>query len=248
MQQLKGCKGIARHHGYGHMKSMGMFFMITEFLGPTLEDIFDICGRQFSLKTTCMLFLQMLQLVRMLHQRDYLHRDIKPDNFLFGYASKSPQLFAVDFGLAKKYKTPEGHIQFCEKQSLTGTARYASYNAHKGYELSRRDDLEAIGYMMLNFVQGHLPWEETCSSHFTTMFGSIGKMKEIDEILKFCENLPPQFSTYMRYCRKLEFDEEPNYNHLEMLVQDIALQYGFSLTDNIFDWATTLSCKDLKYT
>ena len=115
MQQLKGCKGIARHHVYGHMKSVGMFFMITEFLGPTLEDIFDICGRQFSLKTTCMLFLQMLQLVRMLHERDYLHRDIKPDNFLFGYANKSPLLFAVDFGLAKKYRTHEDHIQFCEK-------------------------------------------------------------------------------------------------------------------------------------
>jgi serine/threonine protein kinase len=78
--------------------------MITEFLGPTLEDIFEICGRQFSLKTTCMLFYQMIKLIRELHERDYIHWDVKPDNFLFGYVEKSNTLFAVDFGLAKKYR------------------------------------------------------------------------------------------------------------------------------------------------
>lgn len=154
--------------------------MITEFLGPTLEDIFDICGRQFSLKTTCMVFMQLIQIMKSLHSRDYIHRDIKPDNFLFGYGARSNLIFAVDFGLAKKYRSCEGHhIPFLEKMSLTGTARYASHNAHKGNELSRRDELEAVGYMMLNFVTGSLPWEDTHSSCYTQLFGTIGKMKEM---------------------------------------------------------------------
>jgi len=89
---------------------------------------------------------------------------------------------------------------------LTGTARYASYNAHKGYELSRRDDLEAVGLMMLNFVCGSLPWEDTLSSNYTLLFGTIGKMKELSEIEKLCSNLPPQFDLYMQYCRLLNFD------------------------------------------
>lgn len=83
------------------MKSVGVNYMITEFLGPTLEDIFDICGRKFSLKSTCMVWLQMIQLMKALHERGYVHRDVKPDNFLFGYQSKSKTIFAVDFGLAK---------------------------------------------------------------------------------------------------------------------------------------------------
>lgn len=222
--------------------------MVTEFLGPTLEDIFDICGRQFSLKTTCMIFMQMIQLMKSIHGRDFIHRDIKPDNFLFGYGNRSNQIFAVDFGLAKKYRTHEGHIPFVEKQSLTGTARYASHNAHKGYELSRRDELEAVGYMMINFVTGQLPWEDTQSSNFTQLFGTIGKMKELPEIELMCKSLPPQFCLYMCYVRNLKFDQEPDYDYIEQLIKEIADQNAFRLDDNIFDWATTLSCKDLKYT
>ena len=106
LQELKGCKFIVKLLGHGRMKSVGANFMITEFLGPTLEDIFDICGRKFSLKTTCMVWLQMLHLMKGLHERGYLHRDIKPDNFLLGYQDKSKSIFAVDFGLAKKYIDP----------------------------------------------------------------------------------------------------------------------------------------------
>jgi len=138
-----------------------------------------------------MVFIQMLQLMRQLHERNYIHRDIKPDNFLFGYNNRSNQIFAVDFGLAKKYRTHEGHIPFTKKTVLTGTARYASHNAHKGYELSRRDELQAVGLMILNFVIGSLPWDEIYSSDYTQLFSTIGKMKELEEVLKICEPLPP---------------------------------------------------------
>lgn len=124
------------------MKSLGITFMITEFMGPTLEDLFELCNRRFSLKTTCMIFIQLIERIRDLHSFNFVHRDIKPDNFMFGYGEKTNIAHVIDFGLSNKYFTPSfGHIPFTEKSSLTGTARFASVNAHKGYELSRRDDL-----------------------------------------------------------------------------------------------------------
>jgi serine/threonine protein kinase len=132
--------------------------MITDLLGPSLGDMFAYCNQQFSLKTTCMLFLQMIRLIRQLHDFDYIHRDIKPENFLFGYGAKSGQVFAVDFGLSKRWRSNGFLIPYRRSMNLVGTATYASYNTHMGHEQSRRDDLEAIGFMMISFLIGSLPW------------------------------------------------------------------------------------------
>ena len=131
-----------------------------------IEDMFNICGRKFSLKTTILIFIQLITRLEMIHdtsERYFIHRDIKPDNFLLGLKKKSSTVHLIDFGLAKRFimnkKTWE-HIPMQTGKSMIGTARFASSNAHRGYELSRRDDLEALGYMMLYFYCGSLPWQE----------------------------------------------------------------------------------------
>lgn len=131
-----------------------------DLLGPSLEDLFNYCKRKLTLKTVLLLADQMLQRIEAVHAKHFMHRDIKPDNFLMGNPTDKNLLYIIDFGLAKKYlisKTGE-HIPYRDGKNLTGTARYASLNTHKGIEQGRRDDLESIGYVLLYFLKGELPW------------------------------------------------------------------------------------------
>lgn len=93
-----------------------------------------------------------------MHAHFIIHRDIKPENFLMGLADKSGVTHVIDFGLAKGYLSNNEHIAYRNGKGLVGTARYASVNAHKGKELSRRDDLEALGNVLIYFLKGCLPW------------------------------------------------------------------------------------------
>lgn len=133
--------------------------MVIELLGSSLEDTFASLDRIMSLKSASMLSLQMFQRIETVHNHDYIHRDIKPDNFLVGLGRKESLVYVIDFGLSKKYRDSKTkqHIQYRDNRSLTGTARYASINSHMGIEQSRRDDLEGIIYVLLYFLNGSLP-------------------------------------------------------------------------------------------
>ena len=106
--------------------------MVMELLGPCLEDLFKFCKRKFTIKTSLMIADQLIQRIETMHSYNYIHRDIKPDNFLIGNSRNQSTVYIIDFGLAKRYRDPRNgdHIQWSEKKALTGTPRYASLNAH----------------------------------------------------------------------------------------------------------------------
>ena len=119
--------------------SSNIDYLVTEILGPSLEDLFVFCGKKFSLKTSLMLFHQLISLFETVHSKRLIHRDIKPANFLMGIGANSDVVHMIDYGLVRKYesKTTGEHIPFGFNKCLIGTAQYASINAHKGFQLSR---------------------------------------------------------------------------------------------------------------
>jgi serine/threonine protein kinase len=126
--------GIPKVHWFGVEGEFSV--MVMDLLGPSLEDLFNYCKRKFSLKTVLMLADQMIQRIEYIHSRLFLHRDIKPDNFLIGVGKRQHYVYIIDFGLAKRYRDPKSgeHIEFKDNKNLTGTARYASLNTHLGIE------------------------------------------------------------------------------------------------------------------
>jgi len=211
--------------------------MVMDLLGPSLEDVFNLCHRRFSLKTVLMIADQTLRRIEYLHSKNFIHRDIKPDNFLVGIENKSNQIYLIDLGLAKKYRDSRTHthIPYRENKSLTGTARYASINTHLGIEQSRRDDLEAIGYVLMYFVRGQLPWQGLKSSTKKEKYERISDKKVTTPVESLCRNSPGEFATYLNYVKKLRFDEMPDYAFLRKLFRDLFIREGYEY-DCVFDW------------
>jgi len=211
--------------------------MVIDLLGPSLEDLFSFCNRKFSLKSTLMLADQMINRVEYMHAKNFIHRDIKPDNFLIGLGKKANQVHVIDFGLAKKYRDSktQQHIPYRENKALTGTARYASVNTHLGIEQSRRDDLEAVGYVLMYFNRGSLPWQGLKANSKKEKYEKIMEKKMSTPVEVLCKHFPCEFTTYLNYCRSLRFEDRPDYAYLRRLLKDLFFREGYQY-DFVFDW------------
>jgi casein kinase I family protein HRR25 len=129
---LFGGIGIPRVHWHGG--ECDFYVMIYDLLGPSLEDLFNFCDRKFSLKTVLLLADQLIPRIEYIHHKSFIHRDLKPDNFLMGTGKLGNVVYVVDFGLAHEYIDPETriHIAYRDKRSFKGTHHYASVNSHLG--------------------------------------------------------------------------------------------------------------------
>jgi len=171
--------------------------MVIDLLGPNLSDLFEFCSQKFSLQTVLFIAIQMITRIQDLHSRNYIHRDIKPENFLIGVGKNSNTVYIIDFGLSKKYKDAKmDHMPYKEGKILTGTARYDSINNHLGIEQSRRDDLEAIGYVLIYLLKKKLPWQGCQGSTKQEKYNKILEKKLTIPVEILCKDFP---SNYIKY-------------------------------------------------
>ena len=163
---------------------------------------------------------------------------MKPDNFLIGHGKKQNVVYVIDFGLAKRYRDPKTgeHIPHKDNKSLTGTARYASVNAHLGIEQSRRDDLESIGHVLLYFLRGSLPWQGQPGRSKAEKYANIKKQKKETSIEDLCKDQPDEFKEFMQYCRGLNFTADPDYGYIINLFESCLKRHGFDEKNADFIW------------
>ncbi|KAJ1954140.1 serine/threonine protein kinase, partial [Linderina pennispora] len=180
-----------------------------------------------------------LSRIEYIHNKSFIHRDIKPDNFLMGIGRRTNLVHVIDFGLAKKYRDPRTHmhIPYRENKNLTGTARYASINTHLGIEQSRRDDLESLGYVLMYFLRGSLPWQGLKAATKKQKYDRIMEKKMSTSTEELCRGFPPEFAVYLNYARSLRFDDKPDYTYLKRLFRDLFVRSDFKY-DYLFDWTT----------
>ncbi|KAA1111008.1 serine/threonine protein kinase [Puccinia graminis f. sp. tritici] len=220
--------------------------MVIELLGPSLEDLFNFCKRKFSLKTTLLLADQLLYRIEHVHSRNFIHCDLKPDNFLMGINKRANQVNIVDFGLAKAYRDHESliHIPYREGKTLTGTARYASINNHLGIEQSCRDDIESLAYILIYFLRGSLPWQGLGGSTVTEKYDRIMDCKMTTPTELLGRGLPQEFVICLNYSRSLQFGDKPDYDYLRSLFRALFVREGYSY-DDVFDWSLKTPNGDL---
>ncbi|THG12519.1 hypothetical protein TEA_012294 [Camellia sinensis var. sinensis] len=211
---LQGGTGIPNVRWFGVEGDYNV--LVMDLLGPSLEDLFNFCSRKLSLKTVLMLADQMINRVESVHSKSFLHRDIKPDNFLMGLARRATQR-EQKFDWNCKIRKYEHSPRHCCK------------------EQSRRDDLESLGYVLMYFLRGSLPWQGLKAGTKKQKYEKISERKVSTSIEALCRGYPTEFASYFHYCRSLRFDDKPDYSYLKRIFRDLFIREGFQF-DYVFDW------------
>lgn len=182
----------------------------------------------FSLKSVLMIADQMLSRLEYFHRKGFVHRDIKPQNILIGLGNASNILYLIDFGLSVPYcdLSTGQHIPYSDDNMLVGTARFSSINSQLGIKQTRRDDLESLGYTLLYFANGNLPWMNVEASG-DEKIQKICEMKIKTPISALCRKLPKEFDTYLELVRNLTYDSEPDYLFFRKMFRNIFLKLGY---------------------
>jgi len=218
-KHLKNISTIPTIRNYG--TEFGFNYLILDILGSSLSDI------KINQYECTKYMIQSINIIEKVHDAGIIHRDIKPDNFLLDKIDGN-NIKLIDFGLSKYYLTGDkNHIEERTGRKLIGTAKYSSLNIHNGIEPSRRDDIESLCYTFIQLYGRELPWnkiiDENKNTEIKEHYNDIKNIKQ--ESLDWLYDIPGEFLIILLYCRKLKFNERPNYEYIRKLLENLLTLY-----------------------
>ena len=239
LKLLEGNEGIPNTYLFKNIG--GESIIVMDLLGPTLEDILqDTKTKKFTLKTCLMVLKQIVERLKIIHNKGIIHRDLKPENLLVPKNIRNALIYLIDYGLSKKYIDSKNdmHIPFKNDRSITGTIRYVSVNTHKGFEQSRRDDIESACYIAIYFLNGELNWDGIKCKTKEEKIQKIMEKKEEFKKNKEYKNLPSGFSQIFQYVYNLGFEDNPNYEYIFSIINKELEQFGgeTNYEKSLYDW------------
>ena len=220
---------LGKLNGFPKLKWFGTIgddqYLVIDYLGQSLETRINQY-KSFSLKTSLLIGVKMIERIQTLHEKYLLHRDVKPDNFLFGLQKETNKIFLIDFGISKRYDHNGIHINENSIKNIIGTPNFVSLNVHLGIEPSRRDDLESVVYIIMYMLFGNLKWfnRRNCDD-----------IAEIKSNIHTITVLPVFIKNMLGYVRRLSFNETPDYNYLVSLMVNTFEENGY-VNDGRFEW------------
>ena len=265
-KQLQGCPGFPILYYWGFCNKNNI--IVESLLGPSLDKLFNFCGRIFPLKTVCLIGIEMIKRLEAMHEKGILHRDLKPNNLAWGNYNNSYMynnnnnlnnydkldintIYLIDFGLSCTYwdnSTTRRHYKQTTGLNFVGTLRYASLNSHQGIRQSRRDDLESMIYILIYFLKGKLPWQDVKAKNKEERYKCILNIKSKETIDSLCQDIPSEFTELLRYVKSLQFDTKPLYNKFyysfQYLINKLNSEqteeknYNYIWEKKLVDWIT----------
>ena len=225
LYEIKGT-GIPEFITFGKMGNHKI--LIQELLGKSLYELFADNDFKFSIKDICLISIQLIDRIELIHSKTLIHRDIKPENLFIGLENPNI-IYITKFGFCSKFcssKTGK-HITPGFKGTFTGTLKFSSANAQRGNRQSRRDDIESLGYTILFFMKGKLPWQNLNQKYNEKeIYLKTYAMKKFMPIERLCKGLPSNIEDFFKYIRTLKFTEEPNYEYLRNIFKNILKDNG----------------------
>jgi serine/threonine protein kinase len=201
---LKNIDGFIKLRWFGTDEKYN--FLVIDLLGNSLKKYLVRNVAKNNLEIVLNFGKKIINKLMILHENKIIHRDLKPDNILLNSDNLFEDIFLVDFSFCKKYINTNGeHILKNKINKIIGSVNYISLNVHDLIELSRRDDLESVVYILIYLYCGKLDWENSMS---------ITRIYEMKKNIINDENIPECFRNMILYIRTLEFNERPNYFYL----------------------------------